>query len=424
MENSNRVRVLWCAYDWENHVSGPGTWLANLLRDLKGRGIESVVDVLYWDRPGPLTTALRDAEIETVVNPAVGPTQDRIRGILERVRDFKPDIFVPNLVLPALFASRWVRESGVPTVAVLHSDDAFYRGVIDVFVSGRQLERIDNVVTVSQCLTELASERCTSATSLWHIPYGVCVPDQKIETSADEVLSIVYSGRLVEEQKQVHSVVSAMLRCVTEVPNCTAVLIGDGPERTSIAERLMVEPGGSAVELAGRLPAADVQQKISESDIFLLLSDYEGLPIALLEAMACGLVPIVNRMRSGIPELVQHMQNGIIVENRSDAVVSAVRLLQENLELRKCLSKTARQTVREKYSKELCTARWEELLQRLATQGPSKTTELQIPSVMHLPPVHPALAAEDPRATAPTVIEKLLTNGRRFINRVLRQVEQ
>ncbi|MFM7831780.1 MAG: glycosyltransferase, partial [Planctomycetaceae bacterium] len=106
------------------------------------------------------------------------------------------------------------------------------------------------------------------------------------------------------------------------------------------------------------------QAQLSTADVLLLLSDYEGLPIALLEAMACGLVPIVSKMRSGIPELIQHMVNGIVVDDRSDSVLNSVRMLNADPELRQRLSAAARNTVLERFSHQRCADGWETLLRK------------------------------------------------------------
>ncbi|QUV81159.1 glycosyltransferase [Chloracidobacterium sp. D] len=57
-------------------------------------------------------------------------------------------------------------------------------------------------------------------------------------------------------------------------------------------------------QYVGLVDNARIQALMAEHHMFVLLSDYEGLPIALMEAMATGLVPICTAMRSGIGQLV------------------------------------------------------------------------------------------------------------------------
>jgi colanic acid/amylovoran biosynthesis glycosyltransferase len=60
----------------------------------------------------------------------------------------------------------------------------------------------------------------------------------------------------------------------------------------------------------------------------VLLSDYEGLPVSVLEAMASGVVPICLDTRSGTQEAIQHGVNGLIVKDRADDFFTSVEALQ------------------------------------------------------------------------------------------------
>ena len=411
------LRVYWCAYDWAGHVSGPGTWLASLLPELRRRGIDSVVNTLVWDSSGPLVESLRGNQIETLVHPVAGTTQERIRTVITGYEQSNADIFVANHVVPALVAAKWIQQIGVPALAVLHSDDAFYRGVIDVFLAGRSQDRVGNAVAVSQCLQQLAVQTGADRNCIHHLPYGVHVPSERPRRSNCSGVKLAFSGRMVQEQKRVLDVAHVMQRCVTEVEGCSGVLIGDGAEFAAVADLLQNQIIAGRIELTGRLIPADVQDRLSTADILLLLSDYEGLPIALLEAMACGLVPVVSRMRSGIPELVEHMVNGIVVEDRLESVLKSVRMLNSDAELLQRLSMAARTTVLERFSHQRCADGWEALLRQMHSARRAREQRVTVPRRFDLPPIHPALAAEDPRGRDLTIAESVLGTGRRFLKR-------
>lgn len=415
MSSTKRLRAYWAAYDWADHVSGPGTWLSQLLPELEVRGIQSRVELLVWDCEGPLFTALKEAGVEVEAKRIGFTTQDRIGSVIAGFQRSRADVFVANHVVPAMFASRWIRKSGVPTLAVLHSDDQFYRAVIDVFVGGRDCDRITDFVAVSHCLQQLAVDAGARKDSIHYLPYGVRVAEARAPRPHDAGLRIAYAGRMVQEQKRILDVAQVMQRCVSEVQGCSGVLIGDGAQLSAVADLLRNQINTGAIELTGRLVPADVQAKLSTADVLMLLSDYEGLPIALLEAMACGLVPIVHRMRSGIPELVQHMVNGIVVDDRSDSVLNAVRMLHADPELLQRLSDSARNTVIERFSHNRCADGWETLLRELNGQRTCKTLPLTLPRRFDLPPVHPALAAEDPRGRELTAMQKMVGTGRRLL---------
>jgi glycosyltransferase involved in cell wall biosynthesis len=103
----------------------------------------------------------------------------------------------------------------------------------------------------------------------------------------------------------------AAARLVDEHPGLRVVLVGDGPlehELRAHAERLGLADAtvftGSRDDVYALLPAFD---------LFALSSRFEGLPIALLEAMACGVPPVVTRV-GGIPEVVTDGRDGVLVD--------------------------------------------------------------------------------------------------------------
>jgi glycosyltransferase involved in cell wall biosynthesis len=102
------------------------------------------------------------------------------------------------------------------------------------------------------------------------------------------------------------------------------------------------------VELTGRISGAGVRDILLASHAFVLLSDFEGLPVAMLEAMEAGCVPIVYAMDSGIPEVLRSGENGIVVpQGDIAAVVDAVAAVQSDREPWKRMALAARRTVRD-----------------------------------------------------------------------------
>ena len=130
-------------------------------------------------------------------------------------------------------------------------------------------------------------------------------------------------------------------------------------------------------------------------DIFVLLSDYEGLPIALIEAMGAGLVPVCLAEKSGIAEVIEDGVNGLIVSDRDESFVAAIRGLHEDREFLARLSCNARTTVEREYSSVINHRRWADLLDELAIKAPSRP--VRVPWLVRLPPPERAFGSEDIR---------------------------
>lgn len=395
MKNDS-LTVVFCAYDWIENNSGPSTWLAHLLPRLKKHHITPTVILFYWDCPGPLYRALTAANIPVKLAPCDGFTENRVRFVLDCIAETQPDVFVPNLVTPAFLASQYIRAWNIPTVGVLHSDDRFYRAVADRFVYGRPVDSLSAVVCVSQQIESEILCKPSKYTTPCRIPYGIDVP-APFDPKPASPFRIAYVGRLAEEQKRISDVVKALCLVTNQIPNTEAVLIGDGPDR-HVAERLVQSLSANGkVKLAGRIENSEIAATLQQFDAITLLSDYEGLPIALLEGMACGVVPIVTEMKSGIPELIEHNVNGLIAKDRYSGVLDEVYRLVQDPGLKQRLAAAAQNTIRQKFTLEQNANLWAKLLVQLSQKSHSTKKKNRIPLKFNFPPVHPDLEKEDPR---------------------------
>jgi glycosyltransferase involved in cell wall biosynthesis len=104
----------------------------------------------------------------------------------------------------------------------------------------------------------------------------------------------------------------------------------------------------SGVEVTGWLAPEETLKKMAELDIFLMTSEWEGLPYALLEAMSLG-KPAVVMNRYGMAEVVQHGETGFTANTPEEAVRYLEKLLDDTA-LRTWMGKAARETVEEKFS--------------------------------------------------------------------------
>lgn len=121
-----------------------------------------------------------------------------------------------------------------------------------------------------------------------------------------------------------------------EVP---ASLIGGGPDfeaQRVLSRRLDLR----AVDFPGDV--GDVPRRLAQHTIFVLMSDHEGLPISVIEAMRAGLAIVVSDL-PGVRELVSPGEHGLLVPNRADALADALAQLAASAQLRVRLAHAARQ---------------------------------------------------------------------------------
>lgn len=166
--------------------------------------------------------------------------------------------------------------------------------------------------------------------------------------AARGTMRIVCVGRLSPEKGQA-GLLEAFRSVVTDYPNAELVLVGDGPDAAmlqNIAEGLDLS---NRVRFAGRLSEEDTLNEIARSDVLVLPSFMEGLPIVLIEAMALGTTVIASRV-AGIPELVEDGQSGLLfTPSRWDELADCIRRLFSDQPLRLRLSAAGRPTVNSEF---------------------------------------------------------------------------
>ncbi|NJB67647.1 glycosyltransferase involved in cell wall biosynthesis/cellulose synthase/poly-beta-1,6-N-acetylglucosamine synthase-like glycosyltransferase [Desulfobaculum xiamenense] len=142
-------------------------------------------------------------------------------------------------------------------------------------------------------------------------------PDVSPDAAKDAPVNLLCVASYKDMKGHAHLVEACRLLAVRGVP-FVCRLVGDGPLRTDVARRIRQADLEREVLMLGPLPRPRVAQLMREADIAVLASvrgargDMEGIPVFLMEAMACAL-PVVSTRLSGIPELVEHGETGLLV---------------------------------------------------------------------------------------------------------------
>jgi len=146
-------------------------------------------------------------------------------------------------------------------------------------------------------------------------------------------------------------------------PGLRFLLVGDGPLRGSL-ERQAGELGlGDHVLWVGLRD--DVRPDLAAMDVYLSSSDFEGLPLALLEAMALEL-PVVATAVGGVPEVVVPEETGVLVAPRQpEDLAEAVQRLIESPELRRRMGRKGRRRVETSFGIDRMTRRLEAIYSEL-----------------------------------------------------------
>jgi len=173
-------------------------------------------------------------------------------------------------------------------------------------------------------------------------------------------------GRFVEK-KGFHVLVEALARLKDRGKQFHCVIAGDGPLYEETRDRAQAAGLLDSLELPGAMPQERVKELLQAADAFVLpcvvakSGDRDGIPVALMEAMALG-VPVVSTDVSGIPELIQDGENGLLMsEGDIDALAQALERILDEAPLRESLARRARTTIEMEFNLETIAGNLERL---------------------------------------------------------------
>jgi glycosyltransferase involved in cell wall biosynthesis len=135
---------------------------------------------------------------------------------------------------------------------------------------------------------------------------------------------LVSAGRLVK-WKGFGGLLNVMPAIIKAFVDARLYIIGEGPERAALEEKIKALHLQDRITLLGALPQEHLFRYIKAADVFVLNTGYEGLSHQLLEAMALG-TPIVTTSIPGNAEMIEHKTTGILVGfNKENELSSGIR---------------------------------------------------------------------------------------------------
>jgi glycosyltransferase involved in cell wall biosynthesis len=200
----------------------------------------------------------------------------------------------------------------------------FFRGRLLTGLLRRSLRLPDLVVVLARVELE-AYNAFVPGLRVVLLPNGIdCGPFARIpivRSRAEHPLRLVYVGRLARE-KGLYETLQALRQAAGMGVNARLVLAGGGPEEEALREYADELGIGARVVFAGPVFGHDKVRILGGADVAVLPSYAEGLPYALLEAMAAGL-PVIATPVGAIPDVMTHGMHGCLVPPRNAAAIAA-----------------------------------------------------------------------------------------------------
>jgi len=348
---TNNIRILHIIPNF-----GPGG-AERLVVDLMGATDKEHFDVvavsLYPESGTILEKEIREKKLTVYyLNKRRGLDLRIIPQLYHIFRTFRPDIVHTHryvlryALLPILFCHIPVRVHTVHNIAEKEVDKigrlvhwiAFsFGGVVPVSIS----QEVANTVKA------LYGKNIYTPVIYNGIPTMRFIPKVERENIKEkEDIVLLHIGRF-ELQKNHSLLIEAFAQVVKEYPTMRLWLVGDGPLRPKI-ERIVKEKGLEEKVLFLGI-RSDVPKLLADSDIFILSSDWEGVPLTILEAMAAG-KPVIATAVGGIPELIEDGVTGILVPPRNpEALTKGILCLAKDSDLRQYMGNVGQKRALERF---------------------------------------------------------------------------
>lgn len=303
-----------------------------------GHGAHAVGYFLPWK--DALVPTLRGAGVPVRCFGSRNPARMLLaaRAVAGWLREERADLVHCHLPLAGVVGRLAGRMAGVPVVYTEHNlQPRYHPATRRANAWTWRLQRA--VVAVSQEVADSIAEHVGHAVPVRVVKNGIDVagyaarPETRAATrqrlGIPPDAPVVGTVAVFRRQKRLDQWLEAAAQLVQgrgPAADAHFLLVGDGPLRAEVEAQVAALGLGGRVHLPGL--QEDVRPFFAAMDLFLSSSEFEGLPLALLEAMAAGLPPVVTAV-GGVPEVVQPGQSGVLAPFGDPALLAreAARLI-------------------------------------------------------------------------------------------------
>lgn len=337
-------------------TGGTERMVAALVEGLSSRSIVSEVSVL---EPGGVTDGIDAGGVPVHALGGTGSYVGAARRLAMRLSTGKYDVmhvygFRMSLVArAAVQVMRGPRPRVVLGIRGLHlgdwEDAASARTRIAVWIERAAGRWVDVYAANSRAAVDFLTARGLPAGKFHVVPNGIDTRYWAPGRDSRRDGSILAVANLRPVKRPDLLVDAAGVLAQTHGPRLRVLLAGEGPLRLTLERQIVARGLTGRVVLAGATSRAQTRDLMRAASICVLTSRWEGMPVSLLEAMACE-CPVVATDVPGIRDLVTHQVEGLLVASTADAIAAACARLLDDSALGSRLGSAGRRLVDGRYA--------------------------------------------------------------------------
>lgn len=280
------------------------------------------------------------------------------------IKRYKPDIVISFMSTSNFFSVIGTRFSGIPVLISERGNPGIERGFFS-WIKQKTLIFSEAAVFQTEGAKEYFPKILQKKSRI--IPNPVLATSVKVPPWDERGNEISFVSRFDIKQKRHDVVIAAFKKVSTIYPEYKLVFYGDGQDEPEVRKLVNNYSLNEKVIFKGKVN--DVIKQIAHSKLFVMSSDFEGIPNALIEAMSLGLPCISTDCDPGGARfLIENHVNGILVpKGDSDALAEAIMNLLKNPHFADNLGQQARE-INHEYSEEKIQQKWIEYIKNVVSK--------------------------------------------------------
>lgn len=303
---------------------------------------------MYYDRPFGYKRETFFPKIKKIV---------RIRRTIKKIN---PTCVIPFLnvaILHTYIVTRFMKVKFISTIRVNPVYEVGFKAKICKWIAGRA----DALFAQNQVEKEYYSQKIQNKTFIVPNPVNKVIINHKKEYR-NYLNKIVLLGRLTEQKNYEMLIRAAKIVC-EQKKEVQFLIYGEGEQEEELRHSIVSKKLEDNVFLLGR--TNNVVNALLDADIYVMTSNFEGMPNALMEAMAIGLPCISTDCPCGPAELIRNKENGLLIEinNERELADSLLELINDPQKAKR-IGVEARKYICNNYTPEIIAKRFAEECQK------------------------------------------------------------
>lgn len=369
MTDTSRLRILHILPSLG--IGGAEMMATDLMTGLAATGHEVMAVGLYPERGSLVEDRLQHGHVAVrYLGKRRGLDLRMLPAVSRTVREFQPDVVHTHLSVLRYVFPILLRQAVPVAIHTLHNAAAREADGFGRFVQRLAFARHVVPVAVSRdgatTYEEVYGRPCPAMIpncipiDRYDLPAGVGAAWRERNEFGPDDLIFACVGRL-EEQKNPLGLIRAF--SAVEDSRAHLILVGGGSYQDRVTKFIAAKNLQSRIHVMG--VRNDIEDCLAAANVFVLASDWEGSPLAVMEAMAAGL-PVVSTGVGGVPELVEHGRDGILVaQGDMKGLGAAMQMLARDADRRRGLGASGRRRARSEFAVGAMTQRYAVLYQSL-----------------------------------------------------------